>query len=223
MVRKGLIVCGAVSSILYLVTIDVVAALRHPEYHNYTAQMVSELMAAGAPTRQLLIGLLIPYNLLVFAFAAGMWLRAGNAAARLTSAALLGYAGVGTVGLLLYPMDVRGTIASQRDGPHIVATVVLSLFIMAAMVSGAFVRGRCFRLYSLATLATVVAFGTLAGFLAHPMPGPTPWIGLAERVNIYATMLWILLLSITLLMPDEVPSAKSVRPGQACSRSEVHE
>jgi hypothetical protein len=212
MVRKTLIVCGAISSILYLVSIDVIAALQHPEYHNYTAQMVSELMAVGAPTRRLLIYLFIPYNLLVFAFAAGVWLCARKPATSLTSAALLGYAVVSTAGLLLYPMDLRGTIASQRDGPHIVATVVLSLFVMAAMVCGAFVRGRRFRLYSLATLATVVAFGTLAGFLAHPMPGPTPWIGLAERVNIYATMLWILLLSVTLLTTDEGPSAKPARP-----------
>ena len=212
MIRKTLIVCGAISSILYLISIDVIAALQHPEYHNYTAQMVSELMAVGAPTRQLLIRLFIPYNLLVFAFAAGVWLSARKAATSLTSAALLGYASVGAAGLVLYPMDLRGTIDSKRDGPHIVATIVLSLFIMAAMVCGAFVRGRLFRLYSFATLATVVAFGTLAGFLARPMPGPTPWIGLAERVNIYATMLWILLLSVTLLMTDGAPSAKPANP-----------
>ena len=204
MARKTLILCGAVSSILYVVSIDVIAALQHPEYHNYTAQMVSELIAVGAPTRELLIYLFVPYNLLIFAFAAGVWLCARKAAARLTAAALLGYAVVSTAGLLLYPMDLRGTIASPRDGPHIVATVVLSLFIMAAMVCGAFVRGWRFRLYSLATLATVIGFGTLAGFLAKPMPGPTPWIGLAERVNIYATMLWILLLSVTLLMTEDV-------------------
>lgn len=198
--RKTLLLCGALSSALYLLSIDVIAALLHPDYHNYAAQMVSELMAVGAPTRDLLVYLFVPYNLLVFAFAAGVWLCADTPATRLASAALLGYALVSTAGLLLYPMDVRGTVNSQRDGPHIVATVVLSLFIMAAMAGGAFVRGRRFRLYSFATLATVVVFGALAGFLARPMPGPTPWIGVAERVNIYATMLWILLLSVTLLM-----------------------
>lgn len=205
--RKTLLLCGALSSALYLLSIDVIAALQHPDYHNYAAQMVSELMAVGAPTRELLVYLFVPYNLLVFAFVAGVWLCADTPAARLTSAALLGYAVISTAGLLLYPMDVRGTISSQRDGPHIVATVVLSLFIVAAMACGAFVGGRRFRLYSFATMATVVVFGALAGFLARPMPGPTPWIGVAERVNIYASMLWIFFLSVALLRTDgQVPA-----------------
>ena len=55
-----------------------------------------------------------------------------------------------------------------------------------------------FRLYSFATIATVIVFGALAGFLARPTPGPTPWLGLAERVNIYATMLWMAVLAISL-------------------------
>jgi hypothetical protein len=96
-------------------------------------------------------------------------------------------------------MDLRGTIASQRDGPHIAATVVMSLFIVASIAFGAFVHGWRFRLYSFVTLAVVVGFGALSGMLARPMPGPTPWLGFTERVNIYATMLWILLLSLTLL------------------------
>jgi hypothetical protein len=198
MVTNILLACGAISSVLYLAAIDVVAALRHPEYHDYSAQMVSELMAVGAPTRELLVYLFIPYNGLLFAFSAGVWLCAGRAT-RPTSAALLGFAVVSTAGLLLYPMDLRGTADSLRDGPHIAATAVQSVFVLAAIVCGAFVHGRRFRLYSFATLAIVVAFGTLAGFLARPMPRPTPWIGLAERVNIYATMLWVALLSLTLL------------------------
>jgi hypothetical protein len=74
---------------------------------------------------------------------------------------------------------------------HIIATIVMSIFIVAMMAFGAFAHGRRFRLYSLATIVAFVVFGAWAGFLARPMPGPTPWLGLAERVNIYATMLWI--------------------------------
>ena len=198
MVTNLLLVCGVISSVLYLASIDVIAALRHPEYHNYSAQMVSELMAVGAPTRELLLYLFIPYNGLVFAFCAGVWRCAGRAT-RLTSAALLGFAVLSTAGLLLYPMDLRGTPDSLRNGPHIAATAVQSMFVLAAIVCGSVVHGRRFRLYSLATLAIVVAFGILAAYLARPMPGPTPWIGIAERVNIYATMIWISILSLTLV------------------------
>jgi hypothetical protein len=195
---KLLLACGAVSSVLYVVGIDVIVALRYPNYHRFTDQMVSELMAVGAPTRTLLTWLFIPYNVLVFAFAAGVWLTCRKRAVRLTAIAITGYALISTAGLLVAPMDMRGTVDSERDALHIAATMVMSLFIVAVMACGAFVHGRRFRLYSFATIATVIAFGALAGILAAPMPGPTPWLGLAERVNIYATMVWIAVLTLAL-------------------------
>lgn len=199
-VVRVLVACGGISSLLYVVAIDVIAALRHSRYHNYTSQMVSELFAVGAPTRNLLIWLNIPYNLLVFAFAGGVWASSGSRrSARLAAAALAGYGTVSTAGLVLFPMDIRGTIDSRRDRRHIAATFVMSIFIVAAMVFGAFVRGVRFRLYTFATIVTVVAFGVLSGFLARPLPAPTPGLGLAERVNIYATMLWMGVLGVVLV------------------------
>jgi hypothetical protein len=197
--RRILLGCGAISSVLYLLAIDVIAALQHEAYHNYSSQMVSELMAVGAPTRSLLVGLFIPYNLLIFAFAAGVWGSAdGRRSRRLTAAALLGYGALSTAGLLLAPMDLRGTVGSQRDALHIATTIVMSIFIVAVMVFGAFAHGSRFRLYTFGTIATVIVFGALAGVLARPMPGPTPWLGLAERVNVYATMLWMVSLAASL-------------------------
>jgi hypothetical protein len=193
--------CGGISSILYLAAIDVIAPLLHPDYHDYTSQMVSELMAVGAPTRGLLVRLFIPYNLLLFAFAIGVRASAGDrCAGRLTAASLFGYAVLSSAGLLVAPMDVRGTVGSQRDALHIAATIVMSTFILAAIASGAFLQGKLFRRYSAATIATVVVFGALAGFLARPLSErqPTPWLGLAERVNIYATMLWMAVLAASL-------------------------
>ena len=207
MVRKLLVSCGAISSALYLVAIDVIAPLRYGGYHNFTSQMVSELMAIGAPTRNLLVWLFTPYNLLVFAFAAGVRASArGRRLMRLTAAALAGYGVMSSAGLFLFSMDLRGTLNSQRDALHIAATAVMSIFIVAAMAFGAFADGRWFRLYSFATVGVVLVFGGLAGFLAGPMPGPTPWLGLAERVNIYATMLWMSLLAV-LLWRDPVTTS----------------
>jgi len=95
--RKVLLGCGAISSGLYLMAIAVVAARWHAGYHNFTSQMVSELLAVGAPTRPLLIGLLTPYNLLVAAFAAGVWASAnGRRSMRVTAAVLAGYAAAST-------------------------------------------------------------------------------------------------------------------------------
>ena len=210
MVRKVLLVGGVLSSLLYVIGIDVIAALRYPDYHNYADQMVSELFAVGAPTRTLMVWLSIPYNFLVFALAVGVWVSAGGKrATRFTAAALVGYGAVSTAGLLLFPMDVRGTVESQRDTLHIVATILMSIFIVAMMAFGAFVHGTRFRIYSFATIATVIVFGAWAGILARPMPGPTPWLGLAERVNIYATMLWVAVLAVSFL---RVQDRAGIRP-----------
>jgi len=158
-------------------------------------------MTAGAPTRPPLIWLFVSYNVLVFLFALGVWASAGGRrAVRFTAAVLAGYGVVSTAGLLLAPMDLRGTVDSQRDARHIAVTIVISVCIVAAMVCGAFVRGRWFCVYSFATIATVVLFGALAGVLAWPMPGAPPGIGAAERVNIYATMLWCATLALALAL-----------------------
>jgi hypothetical protein len=203
MVRKVLLVGGVLSSILYVVGIDVIAALRYPHYHNYADQMVSELLAVGAPTRTLLLWLFLAYNLLVFALAAGVWRSAlGKRVTRVTALALTIYGAVSTAGLLLFPMDLRGTADSHRDTPHIVATIVMSMVIVATMLFGAFAHGKRFQRYSFATIGIVVVFGAWAGLLARPMPAPTPWLGLAERVNIYTTMLWVAVLAISFLRPD---------------------
>jgi hypothetical protein len=200
MARKVLLVGGVLSSLLDVIGIDVIAALRYPDYHNYADQMVSELIAVGAPTRSLMVWLFIPYNFLVFALAVGVWASAGAKRARhFTAAALFGYGVSSTAGLLLFPMDVRGTVESQRDTLHIVATILMSILVVAMMTLGAFAHGKRFRLYSFATIATVVVSGTWAGFLARPMPGPTPWLGLAERVNIYATMVWVAVLAVAFM------------------------
>jgi hypothetical protein len=76
MVRKFLLICAIVSSVWYVLT-DVIGTLRYPGY-SYADQWFSELTAQGAPTRPLMIALNeIPYNLLVLAFAAGVWESAG--------------------------------------------------------------------------------------------------------------------------------------------------
>jgi hypothetical protein len=199
---KRLLLAGPLSSILYVSTIDILAPLFYPEYHGYTSQMVSELMAVGAPTRNLLVAMFLPYNALVFAFAIGVWIASkGRTWARLTAIALFGYAITSTLGLLVAPMDLRGTVDSTRDSLHIVMTIVMSFFIVLSMAFGAASGSGGFRRYTLITIAVVMIFGALAAYLARPMPGPTPGLGIAERVNIYATMLWFSVVGST-VMPN---------------------
>jgi len=198
MARKALLVCGVLSSVLYLTAIDVLAPTVYPGYHAYTSQMVSELMALGAPTRPLLVLPLLLYNLLVVAFAAGVWASAeGRRARLLTAVALVGYGACSTVGLFLAPMDLRSAGISNQTLLHIWDTALQGLFIALVLVFGVFVHTGRFRRYSLATLAICVVFGALASLEAAQ--ASMRWIGLTERVNIYAWMLWLAALGLSLL------------------------
>jgi hypothetical protein len=205
MLRRILLVCGVVSSVLYVV-VDVLGTLRYPGY-RYTEQQFSELTAAGSPVRPLMVGLsVIPYTLLVAAFAVGVSTSTRpKRAGRITGAMLLGYAAFGMVGGWFTPMNTREALAAGdrglRNAMHVPMTAVMSLFMLLAMGFGATLLGKRFRYYSYATIAILIVFGVLTSLQAGKMVAdePTPWMGLAERINIYATMLWVTVLAIGLL------------------------
>ncbi|HVJ21082.1 MAG TPA: DUF998 domain-containing protein [Polyangiaceae bacterium] len=90
---------------------------------------------------------------------------------------------------------------------HIALTGVMVLFIFAIVGIGASIRGQSFRRYSIATLLAMLVFGVLTSVVA---PGlgrgePTPWLGLLERINIGAFLLWVAVLAI-LLWRDQASS-----------------
>ncbi len=100
------------------------------------------------------------------------------------------------------PLDTVLTFVTSAERPALVITLE-NLY----EIPGALSRGPIFRWYSAATVVVVLVFGALAGALAAPMPGPTPWVGLVERVNIYASMAWLSVLGFacwprTLLATD---------------------
>ena len=76
MVRKVLLVCGILSSLLY-VAIDIIAAMKWEEY-SHASQTVSELIAINAPSRQLAVPLFLTYSILIIAFGLGVWRSAGR-------------------------------------------------------------------------------------------------------------------------------------------------
>lgn len=71
-----LLVCGILSSLLY-VAANIFVPMQYPGY-NLASQTVSELSAVGTPTRQLWVGLLIVYSILVVGFGWGTWRSAGK-------------------------------------------------------------------------------------------------------------------------------------------------
>jgi len=214
MVRKFLLGCGIVSSVLYVVS-NVLGTLRYDGY-RYADHEFSELTAQGSPVRPLMIALnAIPYTLLAGAFAAGVGGSADREradrerAGRVTGAMLLGCAVFGVAGGLFFPMKPREDLAAGRgtlrNAMHIPATAVMSLFVLLAMGFGATLMEKRFRYYSYGTIAVLVVFGVLASLQGGRLAAnrPTPWMGLKEPINIYATMLWMAALAIGLLRAEQ--------------------
>ena len=195
-----LLLCGILSSLLYVAT-DVLASWLYPGYSS-TDQNYSELLATGAPTRLFMLVVSIAYNLLVAAFAVGVWTSASPIrTARITGVMMMTYASFSMITPMFFQMDMRGAEVTYRGSLHGPMTAVMSLFILLSMGFGAFLVGRRFRLYSFATIVLVLLFGVLTGLQVPQLEAgqSTPWMGLTERINIYATMLWFGVLTIALL------------------------
>jgi len=206
MVRKILLGCGIVSSVLYVVS-DVIGNLLYEGY-SYTDNTWSELFAIGAPTRSLMLSLnIIPGTLLGAAFAVGVWTSASpkRTAARITGAMLLGYIASGTAAQLFFPMKTREALAAGegtlRNALHPPVTMVSVIFLLLAVGFGSRLLGKGFRYYSYATIAILVVFGVLSGQQGGRAEAnlPTPWLGLEQRINAYTFMLWMAVLAIGLL------------------------
>jgi hypothetical protein len=122
---------------------------------------------------------------------------------------LLGYALSGMVTGVLFPMNTREALAAGegglRNAMHPPGTIVMSLFIVLAMGFGATLLGRRFRYYSYGTIVILLVFGALVSMQVNQMAAnePTPWMGIEERINIYATMLWVAVLAIGHLRAQE--------------------
>jgi len=201
MVRKVLLVCGIVSSLFYVATTIVGAMLW--EGYSSTSQTVSELFAIGAPTRPLVIPLLIIYALLLYAFGLGIWLSAGRKhPLRIAAVLIVAKEVLGLMATVFAPMHMRGSEGTISDTLHGILTGVgVFLCMLPALVFGAIALGKRFRIYSIATILIFVVNGVLA-FLEAPQLAadlPTPWAGVMERTNIYVYMLWIGVLAITLI------------------------
>jgi len=215
MARKSLLVCGILSSLLY-VAMTIFVAMQWEAYSS-ASQTISELSAIGAPTRSLWAVPGAIYTLLVTAVGFGVWTSAGRIRAlRIAGGLILAY---GALGVLwpFAPMHLRETLAAGggtlSDTMHLVLASVTVLLMLLAISFAATAFGTRFRVYSLATLAILAAFGALT-FLDAPRIAanqPTPWIGVWERINIGVFLLWVVVLATTLLRVKDSAAATDRR------------
>ncbi len=200
MTRKLLLYCGILSSLLYIITV-VFAPLQWPDY-SATSQTVSELIAIDAPTRPLVAPLFVIYSLLIYAFGVGVWESAGGKLSlRLAAVGLIGKEVLGLIVTVVFPIHLRGVPGTMGDTLHGILTMVGNLFMLLALGSVAAAFGIRLRIYSIATMVLLLAGGALAGMDIPKMATnlPTPWMGVWERINIFAYMLWVVVLAVVLL------------------------
>jgi hypothetical protein len=205
MLRKILLGCGIASSVLYIAS-DLLVSWWDPSY-SYRDQSFSELLAPGVPTRPIMVVLNgVTYGVLVTAFGVGVWKAAGGRrTGRITGALLVGYAVIGALTEVFFSAPTRETLEAGKETwrniLHLPATAVSVLCILLAIGFGSTLLGRRFRYFSYATILAIVVFGVLAGRQIGQMGEnqPTPWLGIVERGNVYAIMLWVAVLAIGLL------------------------
>ena len=203
-VVRGLLGCGIAYPVVYIAANDVIAAGRVPGYSRID-QAVSELSATGAPTRPFLVAMLPVFTGLTVGFGVGVWHCAEDRRAlRVTSGVLLA-SGVTGVAWLPFPMSSREDIArgatTTGDVGHILLSGLTLAEVLVLFASGSTAFGTRFRLFSLASAATVLASGvrTSVGAANLSAGRPTPRLGLYERLMLAPWLLWMAVLAALLL------------------------
>ena len=194
--RKLLLACGVLSSLVYVVA-NVVSSIRWPEYRSLS-QTISELSAIGAPSRSTWVPFGLAYAALVIAFGIGVWRSAARPRLRVTAALLIA---IGALGPFWPPMHLRGAAPTLTETLHIVFASVSSLCILTAIACGATAFGRRFRAYSIATIAILLASGFATSLYAPRIAAnqPTPYVGVWERIDLGAYLVWVAVLAVGLL------------------------
>ena len=205
--RKVLLTCGILSTLWYII-INIFVPTQYPGYNSVTFT-VSELSAIDAPTRILWVLLGMLYPLLYIAFGWGV-LRstAGRRHLRIAGILIIIY---GMLNFYWPPMHMREVLAAGggtiSDTLHISWAMMTLVTNMLLLGFGAAAMGKRFRIYSIITFGIFILFGFL---IFTESPGieanlPTPFIGLWERINIGAFMVWIAVLAFVLMKKDQVP------------------
>jgi len=196
MLRKSLLFCGILASLVYIAR-DLAALLSYPGY-DFVNQVISELSAIDLPSRGVDIAMGRAYGVLMLLFSVGMWLSARERRGLRVPAALLAAATI--YGTFWPPMHMRGAPMGLTDTLHIVWTAAWLTLTLAAMGFAAAALGRGFLYYTVATVGVILLFGALTGWQGTRLAAnlPTPGIGIYERINIGAYLLWVAVLAVKL-------------------------
>jgi hypothetical protein len=205
MMKKNLLCCGIISSLLYLVA-TIIGAEIWSDYSS-TSQTVSELIAIQAPSAPFVVPCFIIYSILVIAFGIGIWLYSKKSKLLRASALLIILKEIiGLSIVLFFKIHLRGIQQTTSDEMHLYLTGIGVLGCMfPAICLAASALKHWFRIFSLIIAMLFLIFGYLTGLDAQNMNAniPTPWMGIYERINIFAYFLWMGVFTIVLLFSQK--------------------
>ena len=210
MLRNFLLISGILASLLYLCT-DILAGMLWEGY-NFLDQAVSELSAIGALTRPLVVALGLIYDVLMIAFGVGVWTSSRKRTLRITGGLLMGIGVLGFVGVP-FPLQLGAPEATFANIIHSLLAGIVVLFFLLTIGFGAFAGGKRFRLYSIITILILIVVGAVSGVMSATRISqegfitPPQWFGLIERIDIYLSMLWVMVLAVTLLWSERRQSS----------------
>jgi uncharacterized protein (UPF0548 family) len=197
--QQALLLCGIGAACFY-VAADLLGSVHWRGYHIAT-QTVSELSAIDSPSRAVVVPLMLIYGAFTIAFGIGVRGAAGTSRAlRITGGCLLA---LGVLDLLspFFPIHLRGLTPTTTDSVHVALMVAEVLLILVAISASAAVRDNWFRFFCFAAISTMVIFGFVSAMQAPQMVAnlATPWLGITERVAIYAYLSWSVVLAVQLV------------------------
>ena len=209
--EEPLLLCGIGAAVLYVVT-DIVAAVTYPGF-SYSDQAVSELFAIGAPTSYFVTPLFTASSALLLAFSVAIaFASRGRTALRLLAWAFAASAIDAMALWNIYPMHMRGEQRTFTDLMHLI--LAANPFVLATLIISIVAFQNAFRRFSVAILGAVLLL-SIFGFsyaTAVDTNGPTPGLGLIERLGQYIYQLWQIALATVLLRRSRSADASRVRP-----------
>jgi hypothetical protein len=213
LLQKILLCCGILAPLFYLGT-DWLAG-RLIKGYSFIARSMSELSAAGSPTRSLVISLTLVASVLMIAFGVGVWWAAGQALLqRVVGGLVIGNAAAGLVSILFFPVRFGERPIFASAG--VIVMFLGVVFFVLAMVFAAIAFSGWLRILSISIpLAYILlAVWRLATSTTSTVGSTISLVGAQERTMSYSFLLWVMLLAIYLLLL----SSQAVNPVSGSGR-----
>ncbi len=155
---QAALLCGVLAPPLYLSTDRLAGRLLNG--YSFASQSMSELSAAGSPTRSLVVSLNLVAALLMIAFGGGVW-RAGDQAilSHITGGLLIANAVLGLIATLFFP--TRFGERPAFGSPGVIIMFLSVVCFVLAMLFGAVALGGWLRVLSIAIPASYVLLAVL--------------------------------------------------------------